>query len=111
MEGDFAVSVRFTGRYETLYDQAGLMLIGAGGSWMKTGIEFTDGLMHFSVVMTGPRSDWSVIPLPDATPQPRSRRESARDGDAVRVHYAVAGRPLAHGAAGAVRRRAGAGGR
>ncbi|URK86525.1 DUF1349 domain-containing protein [Rhizobium sp. RCAM05350] len=33
-------------------------------NWIKCGIEYTDGLMHFSVVVTRGVSDWSVIPLP-----------------------------------------------
>ncbi|MBA3324764.1 MAG: DUF1349 domain-containing protein [Rhodobacteraceae bacterium] len=89
--GDFSVSVRFRGAYATLYDQAGLMVLGEGGAWMKTGIEFTDGLMHFSVVVSATRSDWSVIPLPEATPDTEIAARISRDGDAVRVHYAVAG--------------------
>lgn len=91
VDGDFSMSVRFRGGYAALYDQAGLMVTGAGGAWMKTGVEYTDGLMHFSVVMTAPRSDWSVIPLPRATPDTEIAARVSRDGDAVRVHYAVAG--------------------
>ena len=34
-------------------------------NWIKCGIEYTDGMMHFSVVVTRGVSDWSVIPLPD----------------------------------------------
>ena len=47
------------------------MLRQDAGAWIKTGVEYTDGVMHFSVVVTGPRSDWSVIPLPEATPDDR----------------------------------------
>jgi uncharacterized protein len=89
--GDFTVSVRFRGAYEALYDQAGLMLRRGASSWIKTGIEFTDGLMHFSVVVTGPRSDWSVIPLPESTPATEVAARLTRHGDAVRVQYALGG--------------------
>lgn len=89
--GDFSVAVRFRGAYKTLYDQAGLMALGPGGAWIKAGVEFTDRLMHFSVVVSAPRSDWSVIPLPEATPDTEVSARISRDGDAVRVHYAVAG--------------------
>ena len=61
------------GDYEALYDQAGLMLRRDERNWIKTGIEFTDGLMHFSVVVTREVSDWSVIPLPDAAPSDACR--------------------------------------
>jgi regulation of enolase protein 1 (concanavalin A-like superfamily) len=93
VEGDFSLSVRFRGEYETLYDQAGLMLRQDDGAWIKTGIEYTDGVMHFSVVVTGPRSDWSVIPLPDAGPDTEVAARLTRHDDAVRVQYALADGP------------------
>jgi regulation of enolase protein 1 (concanavalin A-like superfamily) len=89
VDSDFTVSVRFRGEYAALYDQAGLMLRGDATTWIKTGIEFTDGLMHFSVVVTGPRSDWSVIPLPEASPATAVAARLTRHGDAVRVQYAL----------------------
>jgi uncharacterized protein len=92
VEGDFSVAVRFRGGYETLYDQAGLMLRRDDGAWVKAGIEFTDGAMHFSVVVTGPRSDWSVIPL-DAGPDTEVAARLTRHGDAVRVQFALADGP------------------
>ena len=49
--------------------------------------------MHFSVVVTGPRSDWSVIPLPEATPATEVAARLTRHGDAVRVQYALDGGP------------------
>ena len=66
VEGDFTASATVTGKYEQLYDQAGLMLRVDERNSIKTGIEYTDGLMHFSVVVTREVSDWSVIPLPGA---------------------------------------------
>ena len=91
--GTSASSVRFRGGYEALYDQAGLMLRRDEGAWIKTGVEYTDGVMHFSVVVTGPRSDWSVIPLPEATPATEVAARLTRHGDAVRVQYALDGGP------------------
>src|SRR5262245_65587217 len=52
VSGDFTASAVVVGKYEHLYDQAGLMLRLDERNWIKTGIEFTDGLMHFSVVVT-----------------------------------------------------------
>lgn len=89
--GDFSLSARFTGAYAALYDQAGLMLRRDSATWIKAGIEYTDGLMHFSVVVTGPRSDWSVIPLPDATPESVVSARLTRHEDAVRVQYRLGG--------------------
>jgi regulation of enolase protein 1 (concanavalin A-like superfamily) len=91
--GDFSLAARFRGGYEALYDQAGLMLRRDAREWIKAGVEFTDGAMHFSVVVTGPRSDWSVIPLAGATPATEVAARLTRHGDAVRVQYALDGGP------------------
>lgn len=93
VEGDFTASLTVTGDYAALYDQAGMMLRRDADGWIKAGIEFTDGLMHFSTVVTGPRSDWSVIPLPGAGPQTAVGVRITRHGDAVRVQYALDGGP------------------
>jgi regulation of enolase protein 1 (concanavalin A-like superfamily) len=93
VSGDFTAGVTVRGAYETLYDQAGLMLRIDAANWIKTGIEFTDGLMHFSVVVTRGVSDWSVIPLPDAKPVDDVMVRLTRHGDAVRVQFSVAGSP------------------
>jgi len=93
VEGDFTASAIVTGDYRHLYDQAGLMLRIDERNWVKTGIEFTDGLMHFSVVVTRETSDWSVIPLHDATPSDALHVRLTRHGDAVRVQYALNGGP------------------
>lgn len=89
VEGDFTLSAIVTGDYRHLYDQAGLMLRLDERNWIKTGIEYTDGLMHFSVVVTRDVSDWSVIPLPQASPQDELHVRLTRHDDAVRVQYAI----------------------
>lgn len=89
VSGDFSASAVVLGAYEQLYDQAGLMLRVDERNWIKTGIEFTDGLMHFSVVVTNQVSDWSVIPLSEATAADAVRVRLTRHGDAVRVQYAI----------------------
>ena len=60
--GDFSAELTFSGNYQTLYDQAGLMLRLDQNNWIKTGIEHSGGLTNFSVVVTRNCSDWSVIP-------------------------------------------------
>ena len=87
VEGDFSASAVVSGDYRHLYDQAGLMLRVDERNWIKTGIEFTDDLMHFSVVVTREVSDWSVIPLFDAKPTDALHVRLTRHGDAVRVQY------------------------
>lgn len=89
--GDFTASAIVTADYRELYDQAGLMLRIDERNWVKTGIEYTDGMMHFSVVVTRGRSDWSVVPLPDARPVDDVGIMLTRHGDAVRVQYSVNG--------------------
>lgn len=87
--GDFTLSARVAGAYEALYDQAGLMLYLDERNWVKAGIEYTDGLMHFSVVVTHDVSDWSVIPLAKARTEDELRVRLTRHGDAIRIQYAV----------------------
>lgn len=58
--GELTAETHFTGRYETLYDQAGLMLRADPIHWIKCGIEFTDAAPHLSVVVTNGHSDWST---------------------------------------------------
>ena len=50
--GDFTAAVSFEGQYETLYDQAGLMVRIDAENWIKLGIEFSDGECNFSLVCT-----------------------------------------------------------
>ncbi|WP_208179743.1 DUF1349 domain-containing protein [Sinorhizobium medicae] len=87
VSGDFTASATIIGRYEQLYDQAGLMLRLNEREWIKCGIEYTDGLMHFSVVVTRGVSDWSVIPLLDKVPSDPLEVRLTRHGDAVRVQF------------------------
>ncbi len=89
--GDFRASVDILGNYQALYDQAGLFLRFDDRSWIKAGIEYTDGLMHFSVVVTRDVSDWSVIPLAAAKPTDLVSVRLTRHDDAVRVQFSVAG--------------------
>lgn len=89
VSGDFTLSARVTGDYRALYDQAGLMLHLDERTWIKAGIEYTDGMMHFSVVVTSGVSDWSVIPLPHATSSDELRVRLTRHDEAVRVQYAI----------------------
>jgi regulation of enolase protein 1 (concanavalin A-like superfamily) len=64
--GDFTATLRWEGRYKDQYDQAGLMLRVDEENWIKTGIEFFDGVQHASAVVTREFSDWSVTALEDA---------------------------------------------
>ena len=89
--GDFTAQVQVCADYRALYDQAGLMIRLDEGRWIKAGIEHTDGLPHFSVVVTNDHSDWSVTPLTAmrATPDAPVRIRMTRRAEAVLVQYAV----------------------
>ena len=63
--GDFVVGVKIIGQYESLYDQAGLMVRVDKNNWIKCGIEFVNGVQQASVVVTRDFSDWSIVPLPE----------------------------------------------
>lgn len=83
--GDFSFEVSFFASYQRLYDQAGAMLFVDGENWLKCGVEFTDGALHFSVVVTrDDQSDWSVMPLGGAIDAPVTLRLT-RHAEALRV--------------------------
>lgn len=83
--GDFTAYLTFSGVYETLYDQAGLLLRQDEGFWLKAGIEFSDGVSNMSVVVTQGASDWSTVALPRAAGPQRLRL--TRLGAAVVVQF------------------------
>ena len=87
VSGDCTLEATFSADYDTLYDQAGLMLRLGETHWIKTGIEYTDGIQHLSVVVTNTYSDWSVLPLP-SNPDRMHLRLTRRD-DAVMIQYAL----------------------
>ena len=63
VESDFVAEVKLRGSYKDLYDQAGLMIRTNPTHWIKTGIEFVDGVQQLSAVVTREYSDWSMMPL------------------------------------------------
>ncbi|WP_313198234.1 DUF1349 domain-containing protein [Rhizobium sp.] len=56
----FTAQVRVRGGFRNLYDQAGLMVRIDENRWVKAGVEFTDGQLFLSTVVTNGKSDWSV---------------------------------------------------
>lgn len=61
--GDFTTTLKVTGKYRDLYDQAGLMIRLDESNWMKCGVEMVAGTPHMSVVVTRDFSDWSTSDL------------------------------------------------
>lgn len=85
VSGDFTAEASFSARFEYLYDQAGLMLRVDDDNWLKCGVEFTDGRLYFSVVVTrDDQSDWSMTPIPDDPALPINLRLT-RHAEALRV--------------------------
>lgn len=83
----FTASVHVSGNFEHLYDQAGLMLRVDHETWIKTGVEFTDGALHLGAVVTKGASDWSVT-LPAEPITDFWLRLTMKD-DAVRIQYSL----------------------
>lgn len=87
--GEFEVSVKITGEYKARFDQMGLMLRIDEKHWIKTGIEFVDGVYNFSTVITNEFSSWNVVALQG---KPSSIWIKAiRKIDAVEIYYSLDG--------------------
>jgi regulation of enolase protein 1 (concanavalin A-like superfamily) len=89
VSGDFEAEVKVSGAYRAQYDQAGLMVRLDEQTWLKTGIEFVDGIQYVSAVVTRDYSDWSVTPLAENPPALWLR--VGRHGSALEVNYSVDG--------------------
>jgi uncharacterized protein len=89
VKGDFDVEVKVSGQYKDLYDQAGLMVRIDEQNWLKTGIEYVDGVQYVSAVFTRDFSDWSVVPLPQ-NPSFIWLRLTRR-AEAIEIHYSING--------------------
>lgn len=83
--GDFTATVKVTGAYADLYDQAGIMVRASATVWMKCGIEYLDGVQQASAVVTRDFSDWSVVALADNPASVWVRVQ--RTGSALEVYY------------------------
>lgn len=87
--GDFVAQVKISGKYLDLYDQAGLMVRQDENYWVKSGIEFVEGVQQVSAVVTREYSDWSVVPLPSNPPSLWLRLK--REKDALEIEYSLDG--------------------
>ncbi|KGK58002.1 regulation of enolase 1 [Xanthomonas cannabis pv. phaseoli] len=58
----FTCQLRIRGRFDQLYDQAGIMIRANERQWVKAGIELSDGRAMLSSVLTDGRSDWATGP-------------------------------------------------
>ncbi|WP_062442762.1 DUF1349 domain-containing protein [Herbidospora daliensis] len=89
VEGDAKVRVTFTADYAEQYDQAGAILRADENNWIKAGVEFVDGDVQISAVVTRDFSDWSVMRAPEGTTSVTF--ELVREGDSVHIYWGVNG--------------------
>lgn len=88
--GEFEVVVKAIGDYQSRYDQMGLMLRIDEERWIKTGIEYVDGVYNFSTVATDKYSNWSVIALSE---KPEAVWiKAVRRMDSVEIFYSLDGK-------------------
>lgn len=67
VNGELTAQVRVRAQFKDLYDQAGLMVRIDERHWIKVGVEFSDGQLMMSTVLTSDKSDWAVMPAPPFT--------------------------------------------
>lgn len=58
-----AMEVTVTADLPEQFDQAGLFIRVNGETWVKAGLERSDGVLQLGAVVTFGRSDWSVAPV------------------------------------------------
>jgi regulation of enolase protein 1 (concanavalin A-like superfamily) len=79
-----SMEVTFALDYDQQFDQAGVLVRAGETTWLKAGVEISDGEAQVGAVVTHAVSDWSVAPVPSWTGSSVTIRVS-RDGDAVVV--------------------------
>jgi regulation of enolase protein 1 (concanavalin A-like superfamily) len=79
-----AVEVSFRVDYDAQFDQAGVLVWADPQRWVKTGVEFADGVPQLGAVVTDQRSDWSTGAVPDWAGSTVTMRVS-RAGDALTI--------------------------
>lgn len=85
--GEFEVKVKLIGAYRARFDQMGLMIRVDHKNYIKTGVEFVDGKLNISTVVTHEKSDWSVTPLEKVPPFIWVK--AVRRLDAVEIFYSM----------------------
>lgn len=81
---DTAVEVSFLLNFAAQFDQAGIFIRADETTWIKAGIEWSDGEPSLGAVVTRDVSDWSLSPTPGWDGGLVTVRAS-RSGDAVTV--------------------------
>lgn len=89
---DGAAEVSFVLDYTEQFDQAGVMIRVDAETWIKAGVEVSDGAPQVGAVVTHGMSDWSVAPVPEWVGREVTVRAS-RAGDAVTIRARVGEEP------------------
>jgi len=79
-----SIEVSFLLDFTEQFDQAGLFLRVSPTTWIKAGVEVSDGVAQVGAVVTREASDWSVAPVPEWAGRTITVRAS-RSGDAVTI--------------------------
>lgn len=87
-----AVEVSFNAEFDREFDQAGLFARIGAERWIKTGLEFADGVLNLGAVVTDGGSDWSATPVPDWAGREVTMRIS-QINDAVAIRARVDSEP------------------
>ncbi|SEN96190.1 DUF1349 domain-containing protein [Actinacidiphila rubida] len=87
-----AVEVSFVADFDEVFDQAGALVRVDPGTWIKAGVELSDGVPQLGAVVTHGTSDWSLAPVPGWAGREVTVRVS-RAGDAVTVRARCDGEP------------------
>ncbi|RKE64555.1 DUF1349 domain-containing protein [Microbacterium sp. AG238] len=83
-----AVEVAFVLDFSAQFDQAGVFLRVDDETWIKAGVEHSDGTDSLGAVVTRGMSDWSLCPVTDWAGRVVTVRAS-RSGDAVTIRARV----------------------
>lgn len=83
-EQDTAVEVSFVLDFSEQFDQAGIFVRADEATWIKAGVEHSDGTNCVGAVVTRNVSDWSLARVPDWDGREVTIRAS-RSGDALTV--------------------------
>lgn len=87
-EQDRAMEVSFRLNFAAQFDQAGLFIRTDATTWIKAGIEWSDGEESLGAVVTRGMSDWSLSPTPGWDGRVVTVRASRSD-DAVTIRARV----------------------
>ncbi|MBF4457810.1 DUF1349 domain-containing protein [Pseudoclavibacter sp. VKM Ac-2867] len=91
-EQDSAIEVEFAVDFTEQFDQAGIFLRVDDETWIKAGIELSDGQEQLGAVVTRSESDWSLAPVPEWGGR-RVTVRASRDGNAVTIRARVDAEP------------------